>query len=357
MAFESAIYSFQRSQWKYVLFDDFVTLKKVEDLMIYLVPVTFVQFLWTFFERPSPKPVRVLQAGLLLTGAFVVAWPGLGMALYVLPFIRDGDPEARLLGIGALVLMLTIGSAFFVERNSLVAPRMVVYGFAAIVFGTSFALANRFRRALAEAEGLRRDLAQRVAARTQELSAAYSQMEALALRDGLTGMLNRRALLDRAQVDLARARRRQAPFALAMTDVDHFKAINDTHGHLVGDQVLEHVARQLMAGLRVSDDVGRWGGEEFLALLPEADEAEATAAAERLLIQVRESAFPGASGPIAVTVSIGVAAMAPSGVADTRIDDLIRQADEVLYRAKHRGRNRVECRVIRDDGPPRSPAV
>jgi diguanylate cyclase (GGDEF)-like protein len=232
----------------------------------------------------------------------------------------------------------------------------VVYGFAVLVFGMSFALANRFHRALGEADGLRRDLSQRVEARTQELSEAYSKMEALALRDGLTGMLNRRALLDRAHADLARARRQQAPFALAMIDVDHFKAINDTHGHLTGDLVLEHVAKQLMAGLRVSDDVGRWGGEEFLALLPEADAHEAMAAADRLLTQVQQSAFPAAGGPIAVTVSIGVAAVAASAVAGARVDDLIRQADEALYRAKARGRNRAECGVVADDVPPRPPA-
>jgi diguanylate cyclase (GGDEF)-like protein len=127
-----------------------------------------------------------------------------------------------------------------------------------------------------------------------------------------------------------------------MIDVDHFKAVNDTHGHSVGDQVLEHVARQLAAALRVSDDVGRWGGEEFLALLPEADADEALSAAERLRAQVQHSAFPGADGPIAVTVSVGVVAVPASALADARIDDLVRRADAALYRAKALGRNRVE---------------
>lgn len=362
LALEAAVYAFLRTQWKYVLFDDFVILKKVEHLMIYLVPATFLQFLWVFFERPVPRPLRALQWTLLAAGVIVVVVPGLDVALrllpvvqivalssaaigtaFVVPFIRAGDPEARLLGVGALILVLTIASDFVVERNLMVAPRTVVYGFAVLVFGMSLALANRFHRVLADLDSLRLDLEARVATRTHELSAAYAQMEALALRDGLTGLLNRRALQDRAHAALVRARRQKAAFALAMIDVDHFKVVNDTHGHVVGDQVLGHVAQQLAMGLRASDDVGRWGGEEFLALLPDADAAEAVAAADRLRANVQRAAFPGDRGPIAATVSVGVVAVTPEALADARIDDLIRQADVALYRAKAAGRNRVEC--------------
>ena len=118
---------------------------------------------------------------------------------FVAPFIRAGDPEARLLGLGALCLVLTIGSDFLIERNLYVAPRTVDYGFAILVMGMSFALANRFHRLLGEVEGLRRELEDRVDSRTKALSVAYARMEELALRDGLTGLLNRRALQDRAR--------------------------------------------------------------------------------------------------------------------------------------------------------------
>jgi diguanylate cyclase (GGDEF)-like protein len=360
LALESAVYAFLRTQWKYMLFDDFVTLKKVEHLMIFLVPVTFLQFLWVFFGRPVPRGIRLLQVGLLGGGAVALLTPGLETALgllpgvqvaafgaagagtvFVLPFIRAGDPEARLLGLGALAVVLTIGSDFLIERNVYVAPRTVIYGFALLVFGMSLALANRFHRVLADADSLRRELEQRVETRTQELSAAYSRMEELALRDGLTGLLNRRAMQDRARAGLAQARRRQSPFALAMIDVDHFKAINDTYGHAAGDQVLGHVARVLSGAVRASDEVGRWGGEEFLVLLPDADAGEAAVAAERLREQIAVTEFHADARPIAVTVSIGVAILDGPRLGTTGLDVLIRVADAALYHAKAQGRNRV----------------
>ena len=360
LALESAVYALLRTQWKYMVFDDFVMLKKVEHLMIYFVPVTFLQFLWVFFGRPVPRGVRMLQGGLLAGGALAMLAPGLDTALallpgvqvaaftaagagtvFVLPFIRAGDPEARLLGLGAVAVVLTIGSDFFVERNFYVAPRTVIYGFAVLVFGMSLALANRFHRVLSDADSLRRDLEQRVESRTQELSAAYSRMEELALRDGLTGLLNRRAMQDRARAGLAQARRRRAPFALAMIDVDHFKVINDSYGHAAGDQVLGHVARVLSGAVRASDDVGRWGGEEFLVLLPDADSAEAEVAAERLREQIAATVFHADAHTIAVTVSIGVAVLEGPRLETTGLDVLIRVADAALYHGKAQGRNRV----------------
>lgn len=362
LALQSALYAFLRTQWKYVLFDDFELLKKVEHLMIYLLPITFIQFLWVFFDRPVGRPIRVLQLAMLTAGGVMLVSPGLDVALFVLPavqvlalsapaagvafvlpFIRQRDPEARLLGMGAIFLVLTIASDFVVERNLMVAPRTVVYGFGVFVFGMSLALANRFHRVLLDLDGLRRELEARVDTRTRELSTAYAQMEALALRDGLTGLLNRRALLDRAQTGIAQARRQQTPFAVAMIDVDHFKQVNDTHGHVVGDLVLRHVGRELLAALRASDDVGRWGGEEFLALLPDADAGEATAAGERLRARVQHAVFHSERGPVSVTVSVGVVAVTAHDLTDARVDALIQAADAALYRAKALGRNRVEC--------------
>jgi diguanylate cyclase (GGDEF)-like protein len=169
------------------------------------------------------------------------------------------------------------------------------------------------------------------------------RMEELALTDGLTGLPNRRALLNRAMSGLGTARRKRLPYGVAMADIDHFKAINDTHGHAAGDQALQRLGRLLEDSLRASDEVGRWGGEEFLILLPETDEAEALRVAERLRAAVEEEPFViEGEVTLKVTISIGVAALDAPAQSALVLDALIRMADDALYRAKDAGRNRVE---------------
>ena len=128
-----------------------------------------------------------------------------------------------------------------------------------------------------------------------------------------------------------------------MIDVDHFKAINDTHGHGVGDEVLRHVARVLSTGVRVSDDVGRWGGEEFLVRLPELDRRGAVVAAGRLRELIERALLRAEEWTLHVSVSIGVALVDSEHIDRLGLDDLTRVADDALYRAKIQGRNRVVC--------------
>ena len=158
----------------------------------------------------------------------------------------------------------------------------------------------------------------------------------LASTDELTGLANRRALTAAAETALAQSRRDGSPLAMLMVDVDHFKQINDTHGHAFGDEVLRHLARVLAAGLREQDRLGRLGGEEFLAVLPAASLADARRVAERMRAAVAAAPMPGPDGPVAVTVSIGVA-----GGEETSAAALIARADAALYQAKHAGRNTV----------------
>jgi diguanylate cyclase (GGDEF)-like protein len=150
--------------------------------------------------------------------------------------------------------------------------------------------------------------------------------------DALTGVVNRRGLMQ--QLELLHARSQQAghAYVILMVDVDHFKAINDRHGHAEGDEVLKRVAQGLRDGLRTGDVVARWGGEEFCVVLPRTDLAEARTLAERLKVQIAAPATPR------VTVSIGVA---ESVAQAQRPEDVIRRADEALYRAKEAGRNCV----------------
>ena len=169
--------------------------------------------------------------------------------------------------------------------------------------------------------------------------------------DHLTGALSRGALYTQAQRDLQIARRQRTYTAAFIVDIDRFKTINDSHGHAAGDAVLRHVAQHGQAVLRCTDLFGRYGGDEFVAILPETDLLTAAAIAERLRQAVGEP-LPGAPAlPCdlrSVTVSIGVAAVPPGSDC---VDDLIAQADQALYNAKHAGRNRTRI-AADDDGAP-----
>jgi diguanylate cyclase (GGDEF)-like protein len=159
-------------------------------------------------------------------------------------------------------------------------------------------------------------------------------IEAAAHTDFLTGADNRRGIQRRIGEEIERTDRYGGGFSLVLLDVDHFKAVNDEHGHQVGDAVLKEIVACLQLELRTVDRVGRWGGEEFLLLLPEVGGSEALQAAERLRSRVESHPFAPA-GPL--TVSIGVATWRPGET----LGALLARADAALYRAKHGGRNSV----------------
>ena len=166
-----------------------------------------------------------------------------------------------------------------------------------------------------------------------------ARLEVLAHTDPLTQVLNRRALTARLAAELERARRYDSSVSLLMVDLDHFKRINDTLGHLAGDDMLREIAAMLQESIRSVDVVARYGGEEFVVVLPETNAAGAVAFAERLRERIASMTFAEAYGGARVTVSIGVAAYTAPGVPS--IDALFGLADEALYRAKADGRNKV----------------
>lgn len=164
------------------------------------------------------------------------------------------------------------------------------------------------------------------------------ELRVLALTDELTGLANRRELMAGLERTLAAARRKASPCTFAIFDIDHFKLVNDTHGHATGDEVLRHVARLALETLRTSDTVARIGGEEFAVILPDTTEAEALVVCERLRERLRRFGFqPGDGTTLLVTMSIGVARYNFMDDAAT----LMERADAALYRAKEEGRNRV----------------
>jgi diguanylate cyclase (GGDEF)-like protein len=168
---------------------------------------------------------------------------------------------------------------------------------------------------------------------------ARRELHELATIDSLTGVYSRRHLLALGRREIERARRHRRPLCAIMIDVDRFKDVNDVHGHLVGDAVLKEAARRMVAELRSVDVLGRYGGEEFVAFLPELDEATATTVvAERLRARFAGEAFVARKRELVISVSIGVAELGPD---TSDVDALLRVADAALYAAKQRGRNAV----------------
>ena len=166
------------------------------------------------------------------------------------------------------------------------------------------------------------------------------QLRRAARHDRLTGLLNRHAMDDVLSQERQRARRMGTPFSALMIDIDHFKQVNDRLGHAAGDHTLRTVAQHLRQHLRTTDVVARWGGEEFLVLLPATSRAEACHLADKLCESVRSQPIPWGGEDLSCTVSIGVAQWRPAG--DTA-DALLARADQALYCAKHEGRNQVRA--------------
>jgi len=165
-----------------------------------------------------------------------------------------------------------------------------------------------------------------------------ARLELLATHDSLTGVYNRRTILELLKVASAGSRRNQTSLTVMMIDLDEFKSVNDTHGHMEGDGVLQAVSGTMKSVLREQDAIGRYGGEEFLAVLPNTDEAGAQKLAERLRAAVESATLQAAGQPISLTVSIGVASAEP---ALNSGDLLLRRADGALMGAKRQGRDQV----------------
>ena len=178
------------------------------------------------------------------------------------------------------------------------------------------------------------------------LRANYQNSLAMALTDSLTGLYNRRYLIAHAANLVERTRAAAKPLSVLLVDVDLFKLVNDNHGHAVGDEVLCQVAERMSLSIRTVDMLARFGGEEFVVLMPDTPIHLAEIVAERLRKSVADSPFETAVGPLTVTVSVGVAEA--TGSAET-VDSLLKRADDALYAAKGSGRN---CVVVATEAEP-----
>ena len=171
----------------------------------------------------------------------------------------------------------------------------------------------------------------------EELNRAREALAHEATHDSLTGALNRRAIYEALSHELSRASRTGSSLSICLCDIDFFKQVNDRHGHLTGDDVLKGLVQALKSNVRDYDMVGRYGGEEFLVIAPNTNEAQDNLLFERLRSVIADARFPTQAGDISVTISLGVARFTK----ERSIDELIAAADEALYKAKAEGRNRV----------------
>jgi diguanylate cyclase (GGDEF)-like protein len=201
------------------------------------------------------------------------------------------------------------------------------------------ALYNSGERAFTEEDARVAELFASQVAIALDNSRRVEQMEKQAVTDQLTGLYNRRAFADMAGKEVGRARRYRRPLALILFDIDHFKNVNDSHGHLIGDHVLHVLTKLVTRTTRATDIVCRYGGEEFIVLMPEAGRDEAMAMAERLREEISRMTVVTAGGTLSLTISLGVAELVQGG--DDDLDSLINRADRAMYQAKAAGRNAV----------------
>jgi diguanylate cyclase (GGDEF)-like protein len=244
---------------------------------------------------------------------------------------------------GVLYLRGGAGFTFAVSGPTRLAFLLIVAPAVAGIIGLLRARVNAALTALEVANA-------RLLAEIEAKKELAARLEELAFRDALTGLMNRRAMLETLAREVRRAERKSRPLSVLMIDVDHFKRFNDSQGHLVGDRVLREIAVHTSAFFRGDDVVCRFGGEELVAILPEAGGADGLARAEALRRTIEELALDvGEAEPARVTVSIGVACYPEHG---GLVEELLRAADEALYEAKRAGRNQVRAgsprRAVRD---------
>lgn len=317
---------------------------------------------------PRLAPVYRSGAALGLANALSAlvlpaSWSSQGLAWFALlagPWLLSGAlaqvavrPLARwfLLAWGLCLSCVALGALYYLGAlpHTPFTAHALQLGSLVEVAVLTLALADRLRALQAEhdraSEDVRRHLAtlneqleQVVAERTQTLMDSNQRLLELVSKDSLTGLLNHRTVMEALQRAFSVATRYGQPLGVIMMDLDHFKRINDHYGHLAGDQVLTGVAKVLRSGVRASDLCGRFGGEEFLLVLPQASESAAHELAERLREAIARLEIPALQGE-RVTASFGVAIYPGRG--DDSPLDMVRRADAALYRAKQTGRNRT----------------
>lgn len=296
--------------------------------------VSIALFLFILFTRAKLYTYTAypIEIALVVLGVYII---------YILVrAILDKQQEAVIVLVGMLLFFL-FGINDILYNNLVInTGYLAPVGLFLMLFSQAVLLSLRFTRAMETTEILSHDLEKQVEDRTRELTLEREKLERLAREDSLTGIYNRRYMMNTLQNEVKRYGRHGITFSILIMDIDHFKRINDTLGHPVGDRVLQRIGRVLATGLRTTDTVGRIGGEEFMVILPYTNKQCAVTVAEKIRSTVEEMPFVEGSEAFKVTCSIGVAQVEESKNEES--DAMVSRADRALYRAKESGRNRVE---------------
>lgn len=349
MAINIGIYGLMLNQWKFFSGLSFLTLKKVEYGAIYLLPALGIQTIWTLLGRPIGRALRLYQLSFVGLALLVVLIPGLAIHYHTLQYwqfwtlpvlaltawalvkeVRAGHPEARTIIIGVMLFMAACLNDLLIDIAKLQTTRLAPYGFVAIMLAMAVSLANRFT-------GMLNELEAQVAKRTAQLRSANQQLAEAARIDPLTHVLNRRGFAEEAEAEVQRATRSGRNFTLILADIDEFKRFNDRYGHACGDHLLVRVAHIIGSRVRDVDRVARWGGEEFIVLLPETEVEGAAVLAEKLRESIACNLFEFEGQSLSVTMTFGLAGYRKG----EGLDSCVARADAALYRGKEQGRNKV----------------
>jgi diguanylate cyclase len=300
-------------------------------------------------QEPALTQPQMLFAMVCVCWAYSIAGPARGAVLMILILIQVygifilQPQQARVISLAGLV-MLTVAVATMSSLDPAhydLRIEVLHLLFATVTMAMVQVLAGRLSR-----------LRQRLRDQKEALAEALARLEVLAMRDPLTGLLNRRSMMDLLAHESRAQVRHGLPMCLVLVDLDHFKQVNDLYGHAVGDQVLRLFSQQARAKLRGGDVIARWGGEEFLLMLPRTEAREGIEAVQRLRDDLALLAFPDAPADFRMTFSAGLAECWQEADIQTTID----LADRAMYRAKAAGRDRTEAEPGRQAGRPQSRA-
>lgn len=347
-----AVYCYSLSDLRFVVPLHFVIYEKLEYAAVCFIAPLLVRTVWSILEVELTPFTRALTNACAVLGAAIAVIPGLEInfgaidifrvfaVVLVYQYLRtiyrawrQGDDRVLVFIVGSLVFIATSVHDLFVTLLFSMGPgnMLSVYGFFSLVVCMGVLISRQYA-------GVLDNLGELVSERTQQLRDANLRLARHAREDSLTQLLNRRGFQESAKQLIVKAQAQGSTLSLILCDVDHFKRINDRYGHTVGDRVLQHLARHLGLNVRDVDILGRWGGEEFILVLPELSLSGAQTLAQRLCDSLPSQIFRIDGIRLGLTMTFGVAQWRP----DDSLESVIVRADVALYEGKTRGR----CQVV-----------